>query len=294
MELLSAFVITVMFSCAHSSNPEILDNHLFCVHYLAQNGVVAVWRLCPTVSGHWGLGTKLRPQIGRGEPEPWRVLFGHTHPVRCLALDLVLGVSASVSAGEGSEPEAAGSSVLVHALHDGTLIRRLCPSQSAGPVAPAQDGAVVLNVSVASLGYIVAHSAVSPCASDAVPQRVRAWLHTWALNGTLLAAAPAAEAFSSVNCGGRDGRFVVTCKPDRVWLWWTATLQMWRELIVDTPPPRAALRCAEILQDETCVVAGGDDGAVLVCPVPTDADIKREEDALLDGDDGEAEDDCEL
>ena len=69
---------------------------------------------------------------------------------------------------------------------------------------------------------------------------------------------------------------------------------MWRELIVDTPPPRAALRCAEMLPDETCVLAGGDDGTVLVCPVPTDADVKREEDALLDGDDGEAGDDCEL
>ena len=222
------------------------------------------------------------------------MLFGHTNPVRCLALDLALGVSASVSAEEGSMPGTAGSSVLVHALHDGTLIRRLCPSHSTGLVAPAQDGAVVLDVSVAPLGYIVAHSAIGPCAPGTESQRVRAWLHTWALNGTLLAAAPAAEAFSSVSCGGRDGRFVVTCKPDRVWLWWTATLQMWRELIVDTPPPRAALRCAEMLPDETCVLAGGDDGTVLVCPVPTDADVEREEDALLDGDDGEAGDDCEL
>jgi hypothetical protein len=199
---------------------------------------------------------------------PWRTLFGRAGaPVRCVALDVGLGVVASVSA-------AAPGAVALHALHDGLMLRQLLAPAPAGVVAaalaPAPAAAREVHALVVSpLGYVAAH--VGCCAADAAPGAARVWSsHTWSVNGALLASAEhegAREPFRAFGCGGRDGRLLVTCTRECVSLRWVATLAPLRELVPGTALC-AELRCAIVWDDESCVVAGGDGGTVLLHALP--------------------------
>ena len=177
------------------------------------NGTIAVWRVTPraTSSGggdyEWTVGAD-----GRGKP--WRMLLGRTGAcVRCVALDLGLGVV-------GSACEGAAGAIALHALHDGLPLRHL---HAPGPAATAP----VLALAVSALGYVTAHFSGGGGEED---EQQRAWSHTWSVNGALLGSAVHEEPCRSFCCGGRDGRLLVTCEREHVALRWTATLAHLRTL----------------------------------------------------------------
>ena len=73
----------------------------------------------------------------------------------------------------------------------------------------------------------------------------------------------------TVQCGGKNGRYLLTATDDRIWLWFAGTLQMWKQIRVCSfdsgPHMYPGLSAAVLWGDETCVVAGTKNGSVLVC-----------------------------
>ena len=81
---------------------------------------------------------------------------------------------------------------------------------------------------------------------------------------------PGAADLHTVQCGGQNGRYVITATDDRVWIWTVGTLQMWKQLRVCSSGSHdsgvgPALTSAILWEDETCVIAGTAHGTVLVC-----------------------------